>query len=738
MIRKSFYCWLTTLLLGPACALALEVGEIQVNSALNQLFDARIPLPTLTPEELGKITAKLAGPPMFKEFGLERTPALANLVFAVEYNAEGQVYVRVMSTQPIREPSLALLLEFGWPRGKTFREFTVFLDPVQRLVKRPSGRTKTVIELPASVVYGPESAAAPAPESEPAPPTVVAAAPDTGVPPVEWSALSAPDAAPALPPLPVKTYAPGDSYTVMPGDGLWGIALKVRPDPGITREQMMQALFRANPQAFSKAGIPGLKMGATLRIPTLREIADWTGSPVAKRLAEATEVKPAPVPVPDAPVPDSTAKVTVAEEPQAFPLPPAPAPEPAPVVAAPEPAPEPAPVAATPEPAPEPAPVVAPEPVASEPEPVAATPEPAPEPAPVAATPEPAPEPAPVVAPEPVASEPEPVAATPEPAPEPAPVAATPEPAPEPAPVVAPEPVASAPEPVSEPEPAVAPEPATAVIEEDSPTEIMEPVSATPLLFLAVAEMMATATQIPAAIPTPAILPAVASTTVEPAEETAVSVDSPPPAASTEPAIEPVPTEPASGPAESPPVAEITGSAVVEITSPVADPPPVVEVIESLGVKAASSPTAEPLPSTEPVAVVAETADPSVEPPPAVEAASPAAAEPPPAVSIDSAAPVVYKGGDLYGPVSVNERLWDIGIKVRPDSAIGKDAMMRALFKVNPQAFSKPGNMNTLKVGVMLRVPTLQEIADLAGSRVARRLLEQPSAAPADEVTPAH
>ena len=660
MIRKSFYCWLTTLLLGPACALALEVGEIQVNSALNQLFDARIPLPTLTPEELGKITAKLAGPPMFKEFGLERTPALANLVFAVEYNAEGQVYVRVMSTQPIREPSLALLLEFGWPRGKTFREFTVFLDPVQRLVKRPSGRTKTVIELPASVVYGPESAAAPAPESEPAPPTVVAAAPDTGVPPVEWSALSAPDAAPALPPLPVKTYAPGDSYTVMPGDGLWGIALKVRPDPGITREQMMQALFRANPQAFSKAGIPGLKMGATLRIPTLREIADWTGSPVAKRLAEATEVKPAPVPVPDAPVPDSTAKVTVAEEPQAFPLPPAPAPEPAPVVAAPE------------------------------------------------------------------------------PAPEPAPVAATPEPAPEPAPVVAPEPVASAPEPVSEPEPAVAPEPATAVIEEDSPTEIMEPVSATPLLFLAVAEMMATATQIPAAIPTPAILPAVASTTVEPAEETAVSVDSPPPAASTEPAIEPVPTEPASGPAESPPVAEITGSAVVEITSPVADPPPVVEVIESLGVKAASSPTAEPLPSTEPVAVVAETADPSVEPPPAVEAASPAAAEPPPAVSIDSAAPVVYKGGDLYGPVSVNERLWDIGIKVRPDSAIGKDAMMRALFKVNPQAFSKPGNMNTLKVGVMLRVPTLQEIADLAGSRVARRLLEQPSAAPADEVTPAH
>ncbi len=597
MIRKSFYCWLTTLLLGPACALALEVGEIQVNSALNQLFDARIPLPTLTPEELGKITAKLAGPPMFKEFGLERTPALANLVFAIEYNAEGQVYVRVVSTQPIREPSLALLLEFGWPRGKTFREFTIFLDPVQRLVKRPGGRTKTVIELPASVVYGPESAAAPAPasESEPAPPTVVATVAETDAPPVEWSALAAPAAAPGLPPpLPVKTYAPGDSYMVVPGDGLWGIALKVRPDPGITREQMMQALFRANPQAFSKAGIPGLKMGATL------------GSPVAKRLAEAAEVKPAPIP--DAPVPDSTAKVAAAVQPRAFPLPPPP-------VLDPEPAPEPAPVAATPEPAPEPAPV------------------------------------------------------------------------------------------------AVTPTPAPVMAQKESSTDNLEPVSATPLLFLAVAEMMAAATQIPVALPTPAILPVVASTTVvAPLEEAPAIANAPPVAEITEPAT--------------PLVAETNEPTVVEVASLVADSPPVIEVVESPSVDMAS-PAVEPPPPAEPVAV-------------AVEPGAPAAESPPP-VSVEPAAPVVvYKGGDAYGPVSANERLWDIGIKVRPDPAIGKDVMMRALFAVNPQAFSKPGNMNSLKVGVMLRVPTLQEIADLAGSKVARQLLERQSAAPVDAVAPAH
>ena len=113
--------WLMPLLLGPACALALDIGEIQVHSSLNQLFDARIPLPTLAPEELSKVSVKLAPAPMFKEFNLERAPVLTNLVFSVEYNTEGQVYVKVVSTKPIQEPSLGLLVEFGWPRGKTFR-----------------------------------------------------------------------------------------------------------------------------------------------------------------------------------------------------------------------------------------------------------------------------------------------------------------------------------------------------------------------------------------------------------------------------------------------------------------------------------------------------------------------------------------------------------------------------------------------------------------------------------------
>ncbi|HAO33489.1 MAG TPA: hypothetical protein DCQ84_11140, partial [Candidatus Competibacteraceae bacterium] len=166
MFRKLFRGWLILLALGPTCALALEIGEIQVNSSLNQLFDARIPLPGLKPEDLEKISIKLAPPPMFKEFNLERTALLSKLVFSIEYNPEGDVYVKIVSIQPVREPSIGLLLEFGWPRGKTYREFTVFLDPVKRLAKQPGDRTKTILdEAPAVAAAAPPAAVSEGPQS---------------------------------------------------------------------------------------------------------------------------------------------------------------------------------------------------------------------------------------------------------------------------------------------------------------------------------------------------------------------------------------------------------------------------------------------------------------------------------------------------------------------------------------------------------------------------------------------
>ncbi|HNW78642.1 MAG TPA: FimV/HubP family polar landmark protein, partial [Candidatus Competibacteraceae bacterium] len=316
MMRRTGFWGLVPLLLGPMCALAIEVGEIRVNSALNQLFDATIPLPNLTPEELDRFSVKVASPAMFSEFGLDRARVVDQLVFSLQYDAEGQVYVKMVSMQPIREPSLALLLEFGWPRGKTFREYTVLLDPVQRLARRGKERSKTVLDA------GNEPGAVPE-----TPKGVITVNTAIGKPSSEPLTVAGAPAAP------VPAYRPGDQYgPVLPGEGLWGIALKLRPDPGITREQMMQALFKANPQAFSKAGISGLKGGSMLRIPTLREIAEFSGSAVAAQLAgmnapaEATAAaaSTAPAETTAATKPAAPAEATAATKPAAPAEPPAP------------------------------------------------------------------------------------------------------------------------------------------------------------------------------------------------------------------------------------------------------------------------------------------------------------------------------------------------------------------------------------------------------------------------------
>jgi cytochrome o ubiquinol oxidase subunit II len=65
------------------------------------------------------------------------------------------------------------------------------------------------------------------------------------------------------------TYGP-----IRPGDDLWEIARRVYPDQGVTTDQVMLALLRANPQAFEypcNANAP-LHSGVVLQVPALAEV----------------------------------------------------------------------------------------------------------------------------------------------------------------------------------------------------------------------------------------------------------------------------------------------------------------------------------------------------------------------------------------------------------------------------------------------------------------------------------
>ncbi len=229
-------------------AFALGLGSLESDSSLNEPFSGRIDILGAAPEDFDTLTVTLADAEQFARAGIERNPALFGLRFAIDDSVPGEDFIRVTSKDPIREPYLNFLVELNWANGRLVREYTVLLDPP---LYDPDRRRAVFAPAPAA----PATAAAPAPAP--------AAIPAT------------PPAAPPAAALPAATggYAAGREIgPVVATDTLWSIASAARPHDGITVQQMMLALLRANPGAFGEDNVNLLRRGAVLRLPAQEEL----------------------------------------------------------------------------------------------------------------------------------------------------------------------------------------------------------------------------------------------------------------------------------------------------------------------------------------------------------------------------------------------------------------------------------------------------------------------------------
>lgn len=235
MTRKLIRLAIASACFTPIGALPLGLGPIQVYSSLNQALDAQIEL--LSPEansELRDLSVKLASPQAFEQVGIDRPILLSDLGFSVQTRSDGRNIIKITSRRPIREPSLNFLIELDGPAGRLIREYAILLDPPEF---REHASVPSYIQ------------------------------PVRSVPP------KTNDIPEPIPPVPApkaiydsKTYGP-----VAPGENLWHIANRVRPD-SISHDQMMQALLKANPHAFLESNIDNLMAGVILRIPTAEQI----------------------------------------------------------------------------------------------------------------------------------------------------------------------------------------------------------------------------------------------------------------------------------------------------------------------------------------------------------------------------------------------------------------------------------------------------------------------------------
>lgn len=224
------------LLFIPSLAGALGLGNLNLNSALNEPFDARIRLLSPTADELDSLTVRLADSAAFARIDIDRPAVLSRLKFTLDRAEQGADTIHITSAEPIREPFLNFLVEVGWSNGRLFREYTVLLDPP---LYDPD---KRITEFsPAETRLSPPAAPRPSP------------------PRLEPPAAAASDRI---------NYRAGDYGPIGANDTLWSIASATRPSASISTNQMMLALLRANPDAFITQNINGLRLGRTLRMPS--------------------------------------------------------------------------------------------------------------------------------------------------------------------------------------------------------------------------------------------------------------------------------------------------------------------------------------------------------------------------------------------------------------------------------------------------------------------------------------
>lgn len=259
MNRSFKLAVVVALALGSAPALALQLGQIQVKSALDRPLVAEIPLHPDYPGEADHLKVTLASAAAFARAGINRAALKVPLTFTVVTEADGQKAIRVTSTQPVREPYLDFLVEVTWPKGKMLREYVVLLNPL------------SATPAPAPIPM-PHKAAAPAARQPSVAKTQPAKLPSPPVAPISQSGSTS-----------EGVYGP-----VARGDTLSHIAI-ANAISGVSYQQMLIALKAANPKAFFRNNVNDLKAGAILRIPTRVEAEAVTRSAAIAAVRQQNE-----------------------------------------------------------------------------------------------------------------------------------------------------------------------------------------------------------------------------------------------------------------------------------------------------------------------------------------------------------------------------------------------------------------------------------------------------------------
>jgi len=233
---------------------ALTLGQFSVESALGQPLRAAVEITQYTVEDLQKLTVKLAEPASFEQAGMRFHPALTGLQTRLEFRGDGKPYMALIGQTPVSEHFIDVIVEAQWPSGRLAMNYTLLVSPVGA---------------------PPALGAAANKDSPAAPPLTPVISPVV-------SPLTA-GLATLAPPLPLRE----DAITARAGDTAIRLLGGHWP-AGISLDQMLMAMVRANPEAFIEGNVNLLREGARVQLPTAQEAAQTSAEQARKTVIAQT------------------------------------------------------------------------------------------------------------------------------------------------------------------------------------------------------------------------------------------------------------------------------------------------------------------------------------------------------------------------------------------------------------------------------------------------------------------
>jgi len=255
--------------------MGLGLGELTLDSFLNEPLSARVDLLSTGGLHEDEIRIRLATKEDFDKLGLHRAYFLTSIKFEVVTSGSGNAQLIMSSDDPVLEPYLDFIVEARWPSGRLLREYTILVDPPvfdqNTSVISASERVAEVEGVPAPVKKMQDQAA------------------------VETSGTHVDIKKSGLAPgeMPERGYnaeaspspMPGRRYMVHRNDTLWEIARQARPE-GASVHQTMLDIQRLNPEAFINGNINRVKAGYIVYLP---DSGDISSVDLASALAEVRQ-----------------------------------------------------------------------------------------------------------------------------------------------------------------------------------------------------------------------------------------------------------------------------------------------------------------------------------------------------------------------------------------------------------------------------------------------------------------